>query len=113
MCFCPTSLGPKTRPRPHHNPHTTDAQPQVNRWSSTDPLTDLCVCLAQVSRLYRNANVLRSYQLEGLNWILRCYYQRRSCILADEMGLGKTVQVRDGARKDRPGERWDSERPSR
>ena len=42
---------------------------------------------------YRNANVLRSYQLEGLNWILRCYYQKRSCILADEMGLGKTVQV--------------------
>ena len=32
-------------------------------------------------------------QLDGLNWILRCYYQRRSCILADEMGLGKTVQV--------------------
>ena len=37
--------------------------------------------------------MLRSYQLDGLNWILRCYYQRRSCILADEMGLGKTVQV--------------------
>lgn len=33
--------------------------------------------LYKVSRLYRNANVLRSYQLEGLNWILRCYYQRR------------------------------------
>ena len=57
---------------------------QNSHWSSR---------LYKVSRLYRHANVLRSYQLDGLNWILRCYYQRRSCILADEMGLGKTVQV--------------------
>jgi len=49
--------------------------------------------LYRTSRLYRGTNVLRSYQLEGLNWILRCFYQKRSCILADEMGLGKTVQV--------------------
>ena len=46
-----------------------------------------------MTKLYKSANVLRSYQLEGLNWILRCFYQKRSCILADEMGLGKTVQV--------------------
>ena len=31
--------------------------------------------------------------MEGLNWMLRCYYGRRGCILADEMGLGKTAQV--------------------
>ena len=49
--------------------------------------------LYKVTKLYKSANVLRSYQLEGLNWILRCFYQKRSCILADEMGLGKTVQV--------------------
>ena len=49
--------------------------------------------LYKAGTLYRHANLLRSYQMDGLNWILRCYYQRRSCILADEMGLGKTVQV--------------------
>jgi RNA polymerase-interacting CarD/CdnL/TRCF family regulator len=27
--------------------------------------------LYRVSKLYKNANVLRSYQLDGLNWILR------------------------------------------
>ncbi|KAI8079886.1 SNF2 family N-terminal domain-containing protein [Halteromyces radiatus] len=41
---------------------------------------------------YRYGNELRSYQLEGLNWLRFCYYSFRSCILADEMGLGKTVQ---------------------
>ncbi|KAI7865420.1 P-loop containing nucleoside triphosphate hydrolase protein, partial [Spinellus fusiger] len=41
---------------------------------------------------YRYDNELRSYQLEGLNWLRYCYSTHRSCILADEMGLGKTVQ---------------------
>ncbi|GKY90687.1 hypothetical protein MPSEU_000042100 [Mayamaea pseudoterrestris] len=35
---------------------------------------------------------LRSYQLEGVNWLLFNWWNRRSCILADEMGLGKTIQ---------------------
>jgi hypothetical protein len=32
---------------------------------------------------------LRSYQLEGLNWLLFNWWNKRSCILADEMGLGR------------------------
>jgi chromodomain-helicase-DNA-binding protein 7 len=32
---------------------------------------------------------LRAYQLEGVNWLLWNWYNKRSCILADEMGLGK------------------------
>lgn len=36
---------------------------------------------------------LRAYQLEGVNWLLWNWWNRRSCILADEMGLGKTIQV--------------------
>ncbi|KAI7898024.1 SNF2 family N-terminal domain-containing protein [Cokeromyces recurvatus] len=44
------------------------------------------------SQKYKFDNELRSYQLEGLNWLRFCYYHHRSCILADEMGLGKTVQ---------------------
>jgi len=35
---------------------------------------------------------LRSYQLEGVNWLLFNWWNRRSAILADEMGLGKTIQ---------------------
>jgi len=31
---------------------------------------------------------LRGYQLEGVNWLLWNWWNRRSCILADEMGLG-------------------------
>ena len=50
--------------------------------------------LYRKSKEYKNSgNFLRDYQREGLNWMLRCYYQKKSVILADEMGLGKTVQV--------------------
>ena len=42
---------------------------------------------------FRDGNQLREYQLEGLNWLVFCWYQRRNSILADEMGLGKTVQT--------------------
>uniref|UniRef100_A0A672QTB8 Chromodomain helicase DNA binding protein 9 n=1 Tax=Sinocyclocheilus grahami TaxID=75366 RepID=A0A672QTB8_SINGR len=44
------------------------------------------------SREYCNGNCLRDYQLEGVNWLLFNWYNRRNCILADEMGLGKTIQ---------------------
>jgi len=36
---------------------------------------------------------LMRYQLEGLNWLYRQWYNRRCGILADEMGLGKTIQI--------------------
>ena len=36
---------------------------------------------------------LRGYQLEGVNWLLWNWYNRRSCILADEMGLGKVCCI--------------------
>ncbi|XP_051986264.1 chromodomain-helicase-DNA-binding protein 6-like [Xyrauchen texanus] len=44
------------------------------------------------SRGYKNGNQLREYQLEGMNWLLFNWYNRKNCILADEMGLGKTIQ---------------------
>eukprot|EP00003_Mantamonas_plastica_P005774 TRINITY_DN1471_c0_g1_i21.p1 TRINITY_DN1471_c0_g1~~TRINITY_DN1471_c0_g1_i21.p1 ORF type:complete len:941 (-),score=329.76 TRINITY_DN1471_c0_g1_i21:86-2908(-) len=36
---------------------------------------------------------LKSYQLEGLRWMISLYNNRLNGILADEMGLGKTVQT--------------------
>ena len=36
---------------------------------------------------------LRSYQLDGVNWLLSAWQQRRNVMLADEMGLGKTAQI--------------------
>lgn len=41
---------------------------------------------------FKNDNDLRSYQLEGVNWLRFCWYNGRNSILADEMGLGKTIQ---------------------
>lgn len=40
----------------------------------------------------RTSLKLRNYQLEGVNWLLWNWWNKRSCILADEMGLGKTIQ---------------------
>lgn len=34
---------------------------------------------------YKNGNTVRSYQLEGLNWLAHCYHENRNSILADEM----------------------------
>ncbi|ETI47297.1 hypothetical protein L914_08170 [Phytophthora nicotianae] len=60
----------------------SDVRPEPNTWAKY-----------QESPVYNNQNTLRSYQLEGLNWLTFCWYNRRNCILADEMGLGKTVQA--------------------
>jgi len=49
--------------------------------------------LLKKGKTYLGGNQLRDYQTQGVNWLLRSWYQRRGCILADEMGLGKTIQV--------------------
>ncbi|KAF9093377.1 choline dehydrogenase 7 [Mortierella sp. AD031] len=41
---------------------------------------------------FKHGNQLRQYQMEGLNWLLDCWFNEQACIMADEMGLGKTVQ---------------------
>jgi SNF2 family DNA or RNA helicase len=38
---------------------------------------------------------LRSYQLDGVQWLTQCLQNQEGCILGDEMGLGKTCQVCD------------------
>ena len=55
------------------------------------PKADKWNCLTE-SRVYKNGNNLREYQLEGINWLTFCWLNGRNCILADEMGLGKTIQ---------------------
>ncbi|PQE26814.1 hypothetical protein CJF31_00003499 [Rutstroemia sp. NJR-2017a BVV2] len=36
---------------------------------------------------------MMAYQMEGLNWLLYNFHQKKNVILADEMGLGKTIQI--------------------
>lgn len=43
--------------------------------------------------VHEDGRQLRSYQLEGVRWLLHCWQKRQGSILADEMGLGKTVQA--------------------
>ena len=42
--------------------------------------------------IFKQRKMLRSYQLESLNWLIESWYHCRNVILADEMGLGKTIQ---------------------
>ncbi|KAJ3222338.1 hypothetical protein HK099_002440 [Clydaea vesicula] len=42
---------------------------------------------------YMKGGTLRSYQLEGVNWMAYLWHQNDNGILADEMGLGKTIQT--------------------
>jgi hypothetical protein len=37
----------------------------------------------KVSKVYLNGGKLRDYQVDGLNWLLRCWYTKLSSILAD------------------------------
>ena len=36
---------------------------------------------------------LRSYQMQGIKWLLRCGHQGLHPLLADDMGLGKTLMT--------------------
>lgn len=36
---------------------------------------------------------MMDHQMDGLNWMLYKYHEKKNIILADEMGLGKTIQV--------------------
>lgn len=47
----------------------------------------------EIEAEFKDGNLLRGYQREGMNWLRWCWYNRRNSILADEMGLGKTVQT--------------------
>jgi len=76
--------------RYNHPPIINGAHPATYADIRPDPST---WAKYQESPAYNNQNTLRSYQLEGLNWLTFCWYNRRNCILADEMGLGKTVQA--------------------
>ncbi|KAM9296277.1 chromodomain-helicase-DNA-binding protein 6 [Gastrophryne carolinensis] len=61
--------------------HNVTERPSSDSWQKLE-----------CSRIYKNNNQLREYQLEGMNWLLFNWYNRKNCILADEMGLGKTIQ---------------------
>ncbi|XP_053293386.1 chromodomain-helicase-DNA-binding protein 8 isoform X2 [Pleuronectes platessa] len=56
-------------------------RPPAGSWKKLEETTE-----------YKNGNVLREYQLEGVNWLVFNWYNRQNSILADEMGLGKTIQ---------------------
>eukprot|EP00477_Mikrocytos_mackini_P000879 GAHX01000942.1.p1 GENE.GAHX01000942.1~~GAHX01000942.1.p1 ORF type:complete len:961 (-),score=263.13 GAHX01000942.1:43-2925(-) len=46
----------------------------------------------EISPPFISNATMRNYQIEGLNWLIRCNLSRCNGILADEMGLGKTLQ---------------------
>jgi chromodomain-helicase-DNA-binding protein 7 len=55
-------------------------RPMANRWQKLEESPE-----------FKNNNALREYQLEGVNWLLYCWFHGRGSLVADEMGLGKCV----------------------
>jgi SWI/SNF-related matrix-associated actin-dependent regulator of chromatin subfamily A member 5 len=47
----------------------------------------------QPTCINKNSALMRDYQLDGVNFMLKMYQSGMSCVLADEMGLGKTIQT--------------------
>lgn len=71
----------KERKRMRHSKYPLDWRPPKGAQMTLDESPE-----------YKNRNKLRTYQLEGVNWLLNRWHWNSSCIMADEMGLGKTVQ---------------------
>ncbi|XP_014669960.1 PREDICTED: chromodomain-helicase-DNA-binding protein 7-like [Priapulus caudatus] len=71
----------KFREMPAEEYQKPKKRPRAERWKKLEE-----------SLAYKGGNVLRDYQLEGVNWLSFCWHNKQNCILADEMGLGKTVQ---------------------
>jgi SNF2 family DNA or RNA helicase len=67
-------------------PSSTSEEPSLTSSSSSLPPS------VPPLTAFNNGLKLRDYQLEGVNWLLWNWWNKRSCILADEMGLGKTIQ---------------------
>ena len=41
---------------------------------------------------FRFGQAMKTYQVAGLNWMIRAFSSNINTVLADEMGLGKTIQ---------------------
>lgn len=47
----------------------------------------------KIQPLLLDGGNLKSYQIQGLEWLISLYNNKLNGILADEMGLGKTIQT--------------------
>ncbi|KAH0788129.1 SNF2 family N-terminal domain containing protein [Histomonas meleagridis] len=41
----------------------------------------------------KSGQILEDFQLEGLNWLIKCYHEQTNCILGDLTRIGKSLQV--------------------
>ncbi|NUN12025.1 MAG: ATP-dependent helicase [Myxococcales bacterium] len=66
-----------------------DADSSWKKW--LDRLTESEQLSPEVPPPFRD--ILRSYQIDGFQWLARLAYAQMGACLADDMGLGKTIQV--------------------
>eukprot|EP01079_Euglenida_sp_SAG-EU17-18_P006074 gene6074-148_t len=73
--------------RPHVRPNARATRPVIAGEAGRRELHDkLC------THVFNNSLKLRNYQVEGVEWLLWSWCNRRNVMLGDEMGLGKTAQ---------------------
>ncbi|KAL9649742.1 hypothetical protein ABK040_009557 [Willaertia magna] len=62
--------------------------------NSNNNYKDLTIEKEKIEELYKGTTLnLHDYQVEGVNWLLSNFLNRKNVILGDEMGVGKTIQV--------------------
>lgn len=85
----------EAKPESHDNPkyEHVEVTNLVDSYNKKSQLEDeqLNVVDVPVPSLLRGT--LRTYQKQGLNWLVSLYNNHTNGILADEMGLGKTIQT--------------------
>ncbi|MBS9775846.1 MAG: DEAD/DEAH box helicase [Fusobacterium sp.] len=66
----------------------------------------------KIEILPKYKNILRSYQISGVEWLLKLRAMNLSGILADDMGLGKTLQVISYLETIKNSEKFNCDKPS-
>jgi len=87
---------PETKKFKQEKPSSSDDEQDVPTPDDRAPLSGYRMCngerISDRQPLYLTGGAMRTYQLDGFEWLKVMYENGINCILADEMGLGKTIQ---------------------
>ncbi|DAZ95276.1 TPA: hypothetical protein N0F65_007766 [Lagenidium giganteum] len=86
-----TRGGRRKRPRATKAKQPKEGEKKLKRMQETTAQQQLSGKFTQPQLL--TGGTLRTYQLEGVQWLCNLFENGLNGILADEMGLGKTIQV--------------------
>lgn len=82
--------GETVRIKRHQAPHLLEKKEAHNSEKTPDEIAEKIVTWTPPPYLKAD---LRSYQIEGVQWLIQHYFNNKGALLADDMGLGKSLQT--------------------